>query len=325
MSDNYFIFLYKMRFLFGSLLIIACLFLLSFILSFTTSDYKVHAANAPTDSSYASTADDPNIISVFMTESGNQVMQITSSSQNTINSSLHDITSSIATVPVHGAKVIAGGIYSGTAFAVHSASSAFGFVAHAPAKIADLASPSNIASETIRPADNVPLQKIDAPPQSDIPAKAVTAAAPTNPQPTPPTAPAPSTNANVQWPLHGAITTLFGVPEPPYQAIHTGLDISDGRYSGATPVKPFKPGRVAQVIPSRVGLGNHVVIDHGGGLTSVYGHLYSISVQEGQTVDNNTVIGYEGSTGASTGTHLHFEIRINGQPVNPLLYIPGRP
>jgi murein DD-endopeptidase MepM/ murein hydrolase activator NlpD len=68
-----------------------------------------------------------------------------------------------------------------------------------------------------------------------------------------------------------------------------------------------------------------LVIDHGGGLSSVYGHLYSISVKAGQMVDTNTVLGYEGSTGASTGTHLHFEIRVNGQPEDPKKFIPGLP
>lgn len=128
-----------------------------------------------------------------------------------------------------------------------------------------------------------------------------------------------------QWPIHGAITTLFGVPHWPYQPTHTGLDISDGQRSGVTPVHPFKPGRVADVVYSSAGLGNHVIIDHGDGIQSVYGHLATISVQPGLDVDQATVVGYEGSTGASTGTHLHFEIRLNGQPVNPMQYVSGRP
>lgn len=128
-----------------------------------------------------------------------------------------------------------------------------------------------------------------------------------------------------QWPLRGAITTPFGVPEPPYEAVHTGLDISDGNWAGTTPIHPFKTGQVAEVIHSAVGLGNHVVIDHGGGITSVYGHLASVSVQVGQQVGEDTVLGYEGSTGASTGAHLHFETRVNGQPVDPHRFIGGQP
>jgi hypothetical protein len=139
-------------------------------------------------------------------------------------------------------------------------------------------------------------------------------------------APAPAIdNTQAEWPIHGAITTMFGVPHWPWQPTHTGLDISDGQRSGVTPIHPYKPGRVAEVIQSRQGLGNHVVVDHGNGLTSVYGHMYSTNVQPGQDVDKNSVLGYEGSTGASTGTHLHFEININGQPVDPMQYVSGKP
>lgn len=128
-----------------------------------------------------------------------------------------------------------------------------------------------------------------------------------------------------QWPIHGAITTLFGVPELPYERIHTGLDISDGKAAGVTPILPFKPGQVVEVVHSGAGLGNHVVVDHGGGLTSVYGHMSSIAVQPGQTVNEATVLGYEGATGAATGVHLHFEIRVNTQPMNPQRFISGHP
>lgn len=136
---------------------------------------------------------------------------------------------------------------------------------------------------------------------------------------------APKVDVTPQWPIHGAITTLFGVPELPYEAIHTGLDIADGAAPGVTPIRPFKPGRVAQVIHSGLGLGNHVVVDHGNGMTSVYGHMDSTSVSVGQWVDEKTVLGLEGETGVATGVHLHFEIRINGTAVNPLNYINGRP
>lgn len=131
-------------------------------------------------------------------------------------------------------------------------------------------------------------------------------------------------NSKPRWPIHGIITTYFGVPEMPYESVHTGLDISDGKPPGITPIKPFMPGVVLSAVHGG-GLGNHVVIDHGGGLTSVYGHLYSISVRPGQRVNENTTIGNEGSTGVSTGTHLHFEIRIRGEPKNPLRFIKGNP
>lgn len=132
-------------------------------------------------------------------------------------------------------------------------------------------------------------------------------------------------NITAIWPIHGRVTTNFGVPHRPYQVTHTGLDISSGGRSGATAIMPFKPGRVIDAVKSKQGLGNHVVIDHGDGLTSVYGHMSSLAVENGQEVTQDTVLGYEGSTGVSTGTHLHFEIRQDGQALNPLDFIEGRP
>lgn len=127
------------------------------------------------------------------------------------------------------------------------------------------------------------------------------------------------------WPIHGRVTTLFGVPHWPYQPTHTGLDISSGNASGRTGVLPYLPGKVKETIYSSRGLGNHVIVDHGNGVTSVYAHLATIKVQREQDVTKDTILGYEGSTGASTGTHLHFEIRINDQPVNPKQYVSGQP
>jgi murein DD-endopeptidase MepM/ murein hydrolase activator NlpD len=132
-------------------------------------------------------------------------------------------------------------------------------------------------------------------------------------------------NSGPAWPIRGAITTHFGVPHWPYQHTHSGMDISDGRAPGITPIKPFRPGRVIDTIHSNYGLGNHVIVDHGNGVTSVYAHLASISVRTGQAVDLGTTLGHEGSTGASTGTHLHFEIRVNGQAADPRQFISGQP
>lgn len=128
-----------------------------------------------------------------------------------------------------------------------------------------------------------------------------------------------------QWPIHGVITTEFGVPEPPYQPIHTGIDISDGKPAGITPIHPVMAGRVIQVIHERIKLGNEVVISHGHGLTSVYGHMHVTSVKVGQWVTQDTTLGYEGSTGVSTGPHVHLEIRLHGVPQNPHHYISGQP
>lgn len=320
MSDSSFTLLYKLRFVLGSALVLVGLFLLSIILSITTTSYKVHAASAPSDNAYAASAsDNPNVVADFMSTAGSASMKVISSAQKSLNSGLHGVAVSIASVPINGSKAAAKGAYSGIVFIGNGVGDTASFVAHIPGKVVGLASPSNIVSSTIKPADNLSIPAINAP--------KTTVAASIGSSPPPAPAPAvspPGSDTSPQWPIHGAVTTLFGVPEWPYEAIHTGVDISDGKPSGITPIKPFKPGKVVQVIRGG-GLGNHVVVDHGGGITSVYGHLYSISVQVGQTVGKSTVIGYEGTTGVSTGPHLHFEIHLNGQPVNPFNYIPGRP
>jgi murein DD-endopeptidase MepM/ murein hydrolase activator NlpD len=74
-------------------------------------------------------------------------------------------------------------------------------------------------------------------------------------------------------------------------------------------------------VGSQNGYGQLIVIDHGGGLTSRYGHLSHIDVAEGQTVERAQFIGRVGSSGRSTGPHLHYEIRINDEPVDPLQYL----
>lgn len=329
MGEDSFTLLYRFRFVLGSALIIVCLFLLSFVLSLTTSSSTAHAAKPTSADAYtlANSNDNPNVVADFMSEVGNKTMQITSATQQGLSKSLHTITTSIVEVPVSASKVAGKGAYSGAkkvasgAVAVaNGAGDTLGFVAHLPSKVVKMVSPSDIVSNTIQPANKITSVPMidDAKSSPEEVEKALAAANPASRKTSPDDAVA------VQWPIHGEITTLFGVPELPYEAIHTGLDISDGTYPGTTPIKPFKPGKVVEVIRGG-GLGNHVVIDHGGGITSVYGHLYSISVHVGQKVDKNSIIGFEGSTGVSTGTHLHFEIHKNGQPVNPLDYIPGRP
>ena len=71
------------------------------------------------------------------------------------------------------------------------------------------------------------------------------------------------------------------------------------------------------------GYGNYVTIYHSNGSTTLYGHMSSIAVTAGQTVSQGQVIGYVGSTGYSTGPHLHFEVRVNGTCVDPVQYFPG--
>ncbi len=127
------------------------------------------------------------------------------------------------------------------------------------------------------------------------------------------------------WPLGGRVTTEFGVPHRPWQHTHSGIDITSARLSGVAPIETFKHGTVSKTVHSYRGLGNYVVVDHEPGLQSLYAHLSRIIVAEGQSIDTGTTIGYEGSTGNSTGPHLHFEIRQNGTPVNPRLFINGNP
>lgn len=208
-------------------------------------------------------------------------------------------------------------VHSGITLTANALSASVSFMLSVPADITNFFLNTSVAASVIKPAHASAVPIISTAPknikQADIQVPAVILASANN------------ADSQPQWPIHGAITTLFGVPHWPYQRTHTGLDISDNQRSGVTPVHPFKPGRVVEVVRSNVGLGNHVVVDHGNGLVSLYGHLASINVQTGQEVDKNAIIGREGSTGASTGTHLHFEIRLNGKPVNPLQYVSGRP
>ena len=104
---------------------------------------------------------------------------------------------------------------------------------------------------------------------------------------------------------------------------HKGVDICNVGYTSS--VFAVKSGKVILANTSGWGggYGNYVVIDHGGGVTTLYAHMSSVSVSEGQMVSQGTVIGITGNTGASTGPHLHYEVRINGVYQNPLNYLAG--
>jgi len=99
-----------------------------------------------------------------------------------------------------------------------------------------------------------------------------------------------------------------------YGFFHPGLDFAT---DAGTAVLPILPGKVEKVARLRFGYGNHILINHGSGLKSLYGHLAKINVKEGDLVEKSTVIGLIGSTGWSTGPHLHLEISDNGQKINP--------
>ncbi len=100
---------------------------------------------------------------------------------------------------------------------------------------------------------------------------------------------------------------------------HPGLD-----FDGITgdPIRPIMAGEVQMIQYSSIAYGNAVLIRHGDNFSSLYAHLSKIEVVEGQKVDLGTIIGKMGSTGRSTGDHLHLEVRENGRPINPLIMLP---
>ncbi|GKU25645.1 murein hydrolase activator EnvC family protein [Clostridium folliculivorans] len=124
------------------------------------------------------------------------------------------------------------------------------------------------------------------------------------------------------WPASGPITDPFGWRIHPIkhtESFHTGMDI--GASLGSA-VRASKSGTVAVVETSNLVYGHMIIIDHGNGVQTMYGHMRSVNVSVGQKVSQGQVIASVGSEGIySTGPHLHFEIRINGQAVNPAGYL----
>jgi len=116
------------------------------------------------------------------------------------------------------------------------------------------------------------------------------------------------------WPVNGPVTSGFGMR---WGRMHEGIDIGVGY---GTPIHAAAAGRVVYA-GWMSGYGNLVAIDHGGGISTAYGHQSSIAVSVGQIVAQGETIGYVGCTGHCFGPHLHFEVRINGAPVDPLGYL----
>lgn len=117
------------------------------------------------------------------------------------------------------------------------------------------------------------------------------------------------------WPLCCSVTSPYG---PRWGSMHTGIDI-DG--VTGNPIVASKAGTVI-LAEYYSGYGNAVIIDHGGGYSTLYGHMSAFSVSNGQHVGQGQEVGKVGCTGSCTGDHLHFEIRINGNPVDPMPYLP---
>jgi murein DD-endopeptidase MepM/ murein hydrolase activator NlpD len=115
------------------------------------------------------------------------------------------------------------------------------------------------------------------------------------------------------WPVNGRVSSGFG---PRWGRLHAGVDISS---PGGTPIRAAKAGTIVLAQPYG-GYGNYICVSHEGGLSTCYAHLSSYSVTSG-SVSQGQVLGLVGCTGHCFGDHLHFEVRINGTPVNPLGYL----
>jgi murein DD-endopeptidase MepM/ murein hydrolase activator NlpD len=145
--------------------------------------------------------------------------------------------------------------------------------------------------------------------QAEVQSQAQQSGAPAAPA----TSGAPS-SGGLAWPVSGQITSPFGMR---WGRMHEGIDI------GAADGAPIYAAAAGTVIYAgwMEGYGNLVAIDHGNGLSTAYGHQSHLAVSVGQQVAQGQLIGYVGSTGHSTGPHLHFEVRVNGAPVDPLGYL----
>lgn len=129
------------------------------------------------------------------------------------------------------------------------------------------------------------------------------------------------------WPMSSfVITQPFGptslVLEPPlgqYKHFHTGIDLAAPM---GTPVHAAAEGVVVAVGHSPYGYGNYVIVGHGGGIATLYAHLLQTNVNVGDRVARSQVVGLEGSSGLSTGAHVHFELRVNDAVTDPMPYLP---
>jgi murein DD-endopeptidase MepM/ murein hydrolase activator NlpD len=121
----------------------------------------------------------------------------------------------------------------------------------------------------------------------------------------------------VVWPTKGVVTLEFAQSSL-YQVFHTGIDIAGNLDD---PVNPAMDGTVVYAGEIFWGYGKHIIIDHGNNITTIYAHLNHIYVYTGQEVTTDQVVGGQGSSGWSTGVHLHFQVNVYDIPVNPRVFL----
>ena len=143
---------------------------------------------------------------------------------------------------------------------------------------------------------------------------ALTAAIRSRQAPAPASAAAKGSGGGMARPAAGSITSSFGIR---WGRLHAGVDIAN---APGTPIRAARDGTVI-LAGWNGGYGNSVVIDHGDGLSTLYAHASRLRVADGRKVDQGDLIADMGSTGSSTGSHLHFEVRVNGSPRNPSGYL----
>ena len=118
------------------------------------------------------------------------------------------------------------------------------------------------------------------------------------------------------------VTSEFGNRIDPFTGQRKGHNGMDLAVPTGTPIRAALPGTVTTAAYDQGGYGYYIMIDHGNGLTTLYGHNSQLLLQVGQTVEAGDIISLSGSTGRSTGPHLHFEVRVNGERTNPRYYLP---
>jgi len=124
-----------------------------------------------------------------------------------------------------------------------------------------------------------------------------------------------------QWPIQAPMTSPYGYRVHPVygsRRLHAGIDLGAAR---GTPIAASNDG-VVIFAGVRGGYGNTILVDHGGGIVTLYAHMTSFDASNGQQVSRGDIVGFVGATGTATGNHLHFEVRVDGGPVNPVNYLP---